>query len=189
MLSSSAKGGENVPARGLKDQDFEVEGEVGKLILQSGEFGPNQINFYSTSTQRVLHRGPRIITCRGEASTSTPVVFKLGFLQSWSSHKDPRVKRAVVGAIVLSAKTALLLSASWIMVCFNSFNTSIEHLLRCAWCCSKRGDVIVIKIEWPWPHGACSVCKVLCGLLGGVRDEILLLKPWVGIQLAHFKDE
>lgn len=82
MLSSSAKGGENVPARGLKDQDFEVEGEVGKLILQSGEFGPNQINFYSTSTQRVLHRGSRIITCRGEASTSTPVVFKLGFLQS-----------------------------------------------------------------------------------------------------------
>lgn len=53
MLSSSAKGGKNVLARGLKDRDFEVEGEVGKVILQSGEFGPNQTNFYSTSTQRI----------------------------------------------------------------------------------------------------------------------------------------
>lgn len=33
MLSSSAKGGENVLARGWKDRDFEVEGEVGKVIL------------------------------------------------------------------------------------------------------------------------------------------------------------
>lgn len=53
MLSSSAKGGKNVLARGLKDRDFEVEGEVGKVILQSGEFGPNQTNFSSTSTQHI----------------------------------------------------------------------------------------------------------------------------------------
>lgn len=53
MLSSSAKRGKNVLARGLKDRDFEVEGEVGKVILQSGEFGPNQPNFSSTSTQRI----------------------------------------------------------------------------------------------------------------------------------------
>lgn len=94
MLSSSAKGGKNVLARGLKDQDFEVEGEVGKGILQSGEFGPNQINLYSTSTQCGLHGAHRIMTCR-EASTSSPMMFKLSFLQSWSSHRDPRVKRAV----------------------------------------------------------------------------------------------
>lgn len=91
MLSSSAKGGENVPARGFQDQDFEVEGEVGKVIFQAGEFGPNQINFYSTSTQHVLHRDHRIMICRGGASTSSPVMLiKLGFPQCWSSRRDPR---------------------------------------------------------------------------------------------------
>lgn len=73
MLSSYAKGGENVPARRFKDQDFEVEAEVGKVILQSGEFGPNQINFYSSS-QRLLHRDLRIEICRREASISHPIV-------------------------------------------------------------------------------------------------------------------
>lgn len=38
-----------VPARRFKDQDFEVEGEVGKVIFQSGECGPNQINFYTST--------------------------------------------------------------------------------------------------------------------------------------------
>lgn len=47
ILSSSGKRGETVPARRFKDQDFKVEGEVGKVILQSGEFGPNQMNVYT----------------------------------------------------------------------------------------------------------------------------------------------
>lgn len=56
MLSSSARGRENAPARRFIDQDFEVEGEVGKVILQSGEFGSNQTNF-SSLTQHAGHGG------------------------------------------------------------------------------------------------------------------------------------
>lgn len=122
MLSSSAKGGENVPARRFQDQDFEVEGEVGKVIFQSGEFGPNQINFYSTSTEHVLHRDHRIMICRGGASTSSPMML------SWAS-RSAGVPTGTPGEEgsrrehTVSARTALLFSASRTVVCFDSFHT------------------------------------------------------------------
>ena len=40
--------GETVPARRFKDQVFEVDGEVGKVIPRSGECGADQINFYTS---------------------------------------------------------------------------------------------------------------------------------------------
>ena len=38
-----------VPARRFKDQVFEVEGKVGKVISRSGECGAGQINFYTSA--------------------------------------------------------------------------------------------------------------------------------------------
>lgn len=74
MLSSSVKGGGIVPARRFKDQNFEVEGEMGKVILRSGEFGPNQINFY-ISIQHGLHRDYRVMICKE---------MPLGPVQQWA---------------------------------------------------------------------------------------------------------
>lgn len=75
----------------------------------SGKSDPSsQVNLGQTRltstqlTQHVLQRHDRIMTCR-EASTSGPAKFKLGFRQSWSSPRDPRVRRAadIVGNLWL----------------------------------------------------------------------------------------
>lgn len=65
MLSSSGMGGVGgtVPARRFKDQVFEVEVEVGKVIPRSGECGADQI---ISILQRALREDHRVTICSAE---------------------------------------------------------------------------------------------------------------------------
>lgn len=98
---------------------------MGKVISQVN-LGQTRLISTQLQAQHVLHRDHRIKTCRGEASISSLTVFKVGFLQAWTSHRDTRMKKAVVGNTLLSSASICFMDC----VLFQFIqHISIEHLL------------------------------------------------------------
>lgn len=125
-----------------------MEGEVGKVIFQSGKFGLNQTNVF-TWTQCVLQRDHRIRYLQGRwLDNQVSWLFQAWLLMFWvlltGTYGVKRVEG--VGFHTASSITIQLLTCFVDIFHWFIWQPSIVHLLH-AFQCSQRDEVIMIKTD------------------------------------------